>query len=316
MAAGTVLSTGFESPFTLGPLENQLGWLTAGSGASSATVQNSVVHTGSQALLVTRTANSDRRWAVPNLQGLPTQRFVAVDWDMRVAGPAGNPEAEEFGPFFGVEAYDDDNPDKLIRVLGSLGVDATTGDVLYQIQDSGELTESGRTVAFNQWYHFKLVLDFLNDTYVGFVNGMMVADTGFVDRGFNLDDFTDADIAAFAAGFDPVSQTLSSSAAFDNFIIRDGIPGDYDADGDVDNADYVRWRSEFGTTETPGHGSDGNSDGSVDAADYVVWRINRGLSLFPTSGLGSAVVPEPASLVMGLLAALLASIGARSRHRS
>ena len=96
-------------------------------------MQNSVVHAGSQAVLVTRAANSDQRWAVPDQVGFPTQRFVTVDWDMRVSQPS---NLTAFGPFFGVDSYDDLGT---FGQLGSFGVDATTGELLYQLQDTGEL---------------------------------------------------------------------------------------------------------------------------------------------------------------------------------
>src|SRR5262249_10198619 len=136
-------------------------------------------------------------------------------------------------------------------LLGSLGVDASTGDVLYQTQDDGVLTETGTLVNFDQWNHYRVVLDFATDTYRGYFNGALLATTGFVGRTFGLDNFTDADISTFAAAADPVSQSLSSSAVFDNFKIRDGLQGDYDNDGDVDNADYTRWRQTFGNTISP-----------------------------------------------------------------
>ena len=84
LAAGTVLSTGFESPFLLAPLEGQFGWLAAGSGGSTADVQNTVAKSGSQAVTVTKAAaaNTDRRWAMP-VTGYPSQRYIIVDWDMR-----------------------------------------------------------------------------------------------------------------------------------------------------------------------------------------------------------------------------------------
>ena len=51
----------------------------------------------------------------------------------------------DYGPFFGVDTYDADvNP----YVLGSLGVDAKTGDVLYQLQGTGDLTDTGFLVTF------------------------------------------------------------------------------------------------------------------------------------------------------------------------
>jgi hypothetical protein len=308
-AAGTVLATSFEPPYPLGALENVPGWVSApSSGASSAIVQNTVAHTGSQAVLVTRSANSDRRWAVPQVN-LPSQRFIAVDWDMRVSPSSAS---GGFGPFLGVETYDANNG---INVLGSLGVDASTRDVLYQIQDTAELTESGFEVAYNEWYHYRILLDFQTDSYRAYVNDNLVATTGFADRGFGLNDFTDADISAIAAGFDEISQGLSASAVIDNFVIRDGLVGDYDIDGNVDVDDRIRWRTVFGSSiAPPGNGADGNRNGVVDAADYVLWRKNVGASLFPGSGLGASVVPEPMGLLLGAIAFHgLAAILARRR---
>src|SRR3954463_12537499 len=104
-AAGTVFSTGFESPYVLGPLQGQPSgspaWVTAGSGTSTASVENTVVNSGTQAVQVVKAgaANSDRRWAVP-VSGYPTQRYVLVDWDMRVS-PSSilTGSGTGFGPF-------------------------------------------------------------------------------------------------------------------------------------------------------------------------------------------------------------------------
>jgi hypothetical protein len=85
------------------------------------------------------------------------------------------------------------------------------------------------------------------------------------------------------------------------FTIAPQIPGDYDFDGDVDDDDYDKWRSEFGTTSFK---SDGNDDGLVDAADYVVWRKHLGTMAAATSS-NSANVPEPSS---GFLLVVAASI--------
>jgi hypothetical protein len=312
-AASTILSTGFESPFATGALQGQQGWVTAGSGGSTATVQSSIVNSGSQAVQVVKAGapNTDRRWAVP-VSGFPTQRYVIVDWDMRVSQPT---NMTAFGPFFGVESYDADIAPYL---LGSLGVDATTGDVLYQSQDDGVLAESGTAVTFDQWHHFRIVLDFHTDSYRGFVNGALVSTTGFVDRGYGLDNFTDADISTFAAAADPTSQSLSASAVFDNFVIRDGLLGDYNLDGAVTAADYQQWRTTFGNSVSPASNfADGNSNGVVDAADYVIWRNNLGASVVSGAGAGSAlesvVVPEPGVwlLFLGSLPCLLRLRGTR-----
>jgi hypothetical protein len=93
--------------------------------------------------------------------------------------------------------------------------------------------------------------------------------------------------------------------------------GDYDADGDVDAADYVVWRNAFGAaTILYGSGADGNGDGKVDAADYTVWRDNLGAG----SGAGSqAAAPEPSTAVMLFLAAacreLRHALQSRQRRR-
>lgn len=93
-----------------------------------------------------------------------------------------------------------------------------------------------------------------------------------------------------------------------------GVPGDYNANGIVDGADYVVWRKNQGllTGGTPSKG-DGNGDGAVDNADYQFWRARFGNTSGAGSGLNSGAVPEPASvLLIGLgLAALLS--GTRRR---
>jgi hypothetical protein len=318
--SGVVLNAGFEQPDYLpGALQTQAGWLWDGTGqstvgASSAVVQNAIAKTGSQAVLVTRAPLSDRHWAMPKT-GLPTQRFIAVDWDMRVSEA---PLTDGYGPFFGVDS--NDRSSGFARVLGTLGVDASTGEVLYQESPTGFLIPTTSIVAFDQWNHYRLVLDFQTDSYKGFVNGVQVTNSHFVDDTTfqELNTFSDADIMAVAAQADAVSQALTSSAIYDNFVVRDGLVGDYDIDGDVDNAVYSRWRATFGqSVSVPGNLADGNKNGVVDAADYVVWRDNLGTSLFTgvSPGLGSAVVPEPGSValvVFGLAA--MSCVSRRWRH--
>jgi glucose/arabinose dehydrogenase len=88
------------------------------------------------------------------------------------------------------------------------------------------------------------------------------------------------------------------------------IAGDYDADGDVDGADYLMWKELYGTSNPA---ADGNGDGDVNAADYTVWRNNLGNSvhnLGSGSGGGPTGVPEPGAL---LFAAQLSVIVVGSR---
>ena len=94
-------------------------------------------------------------------------------------------------------------------------------------------------------------------------------------------------------------------------VIGIGLAGDYNGDGFVNAADYTVWRN---TLHTNNPDADGDNSGTVDFDDYMVWKNNFGQ---PGSGaaqgeLGS--VPEPASAVLFLVAAL-GVCGAHRRAR-
>ncbi|MEN0109970.1 MAG: hypothetical protein AAF805_04540 [Planctomycetota bacterium] len=74
-------------------------------------------------------------------------------------------------------------------------------------------------------------------------------------------------------------------------------PGDYDADGALSPNDLLVWSRSFGLDGLAL--ADGNGDGRVDAADYTIWR--------DASASASIPVPEPRSLLVGLLGVLAAS---------
>jgi hypothetical protein len=98
-----------------------------------------------------------------------------------------------------------------------------------------------------------------------------------------------------------------------------GIRGDFDRDGVVDAADYVVWRDSAGSEITSGTGADGNVDGVVNSGDYDVWRDHFGdvrLAGFgeQESFFAAAVaVPEPISLAIGTVGAVILAAPARRR---
>jgi hypothetical protein len=85
--------------------------------------------------------------------------------------------------------------------------------------------------------------------------------------------------------------------------VSPGVSGDYNGDGTVDAIDYVIWRQNLGLTSgaTVSDG-DGNGDGKVTNDDYNIWRGHYGAP--PGAGAGLTTVPEPSTLLAGLLTGL------------
>lgn len=80
--------------------------------------------------------------------------------------------------------------------------------------------------------------------------------------------------------------------------------GDFDADGDVDTADYQVWRNAYGSqTILRGSGADGNYDGAVNTADFTIWRNSLGAGA-AAGAEAAASLPEP---TVGILIGLAAS---------
>ncbi|MEM6496393.1 MAG: hypothetical protein AAF709_06680 [Pseudomonadota bacterium] len=84
------------------------------------------------------------------------------------------------------------------------------------------------------------------------------------------------------------------------------LPGDYDGNGAVEQADYTVWSQTYGSTVFSGRGADGNLDGVIDAADYTVWR--------DAFSAAAVAVPEPTSHFLSLLVAVVsAAVSRRAR---
>ncbi len=62
--------------------------------------------------------------------------------------------------------------------------------------------------------------------------------------------------------------------------------GDFDADGDVDAADLLKWQGDFGENGS----SDADNDGDSDGADFLAWQ--RQLGAAPPVVSANASVPR------------------------
>lgn len=84
-----------------------------------------------------------------------------------------------------------------------------------------------------------------------------------------------------------------------------GLAGDYNGDGVVDAADYTVWRNSVGSTTNLA--ADGNGDHMIDGEDYTIWKMNFGQNGgAAASTLTPTAIPEPATLLLVLLAAWVA----------
>jgi hypothetical protein len=110
----------------------------------------------------------------------------------------------------------------------------------------------------------------------------------------------DTGTSSFAPFTGPSGGRLAYLADFgfatqDSFItlLSPALPGDYNTDGIVDDADYVTWRANFGSLSDLA--ADGNTDGIVDTADYVLWR--KYYFTGPETTAMSPAISEPAMVL-------------------
>jgi len=221
---GTTLydSQGFEpSKFTTGNLVGQDPvqgpWLKFEAASGAGTVETGVAATGAQALQIDRQNGQDVRFAP--IHPFPTITSpVEIDWSMNVQQSNG---AQPFGPFMGVEAYNDQG-NGVVKLIGSAGVDAKTGEVLFQHAGTGFLDTTGVIVSFGVFHNFKLLLNFSTQQYQVFVDNTLVQTEGFVDGSLAnpITGFSDADVSALAAAADPASQRADARAYVDDYKIQ------------------------------------------------------------------------------------------------
>jgi hypothetical protein len=199
---------GYDGQLEDQPLPDALFFHQAGPDTNTATViPNTVGGTGAQVVELHRTSAPDTRWGVPT-PVIPTS--VNVSWDMRVE-PSTVPPGD--GPFFGVETYA--LPGGGFSVLGSLGVDASTGSVMIQAPGTGDLIPVS-VVGLGVWNSFSLLLDYVTQTYTALVNSLPVAvSVPFVDGIFaTYNDFDLSGLQSSATGAGSVG-----TAYYDNVSV-------------------------------------------------------------------------------------------------
>jgi hypothetical protein len=114
-----------------------------------------------------------------------------------------------------------------------------------------------------------------------------------------------ANVRVSVAGLGMINSGINPQSAFFDDLSLDlavvGVPGDYNANGTVDAADYVLWR-DGGPLQ-----NEVVTPGTTGPEDYEAWRARFGNTAGSGSGnllASAAAVPEPASLVLVAIAAL------------
>jgi hypothetical protein len=181
--AAMVYSKGFEPPtFAVGNLDLQDGWNGHTHGvASLAKIQKSVVHGGTQAVMIDSAALSNSAWYEkhvdfdPVLLGMP---IVTVDWWMRWDGVSASNAA------IGLDVYGTDS-----KRVGYLQVNSSN-----KVKFNGVTTNT--TITRGTWYDYKLVFNYTTNKYQGFVNGVSVASAAAMP---NHHGFGDVDLARWGS---------------------------------------------------------------------------------------------------------------------
>jgi len=106
-----------------------------------------------------------------------------------------------------------------------------------------------------------------------------------------------------------------SGFTFDVLPTAAGVPGDYNNDGKVNAADYTVWRNHLGETYQLDNEGAGQTEGLVTNEDYDFWKSQFGMGSGSGGGSASVSVPEPGTVGLLLVVAMLAAI-ARRRESS
>lgn len=206
---------------------------TIGSGDTTATVQDTVFAPGggTQAVELT-TGGFSSAFGSGDFFAIfldpadrPTTPIVVVEWDMLVDPVVPNvtdpdPGVPDFGPIFGVNPFDESGG--AVSQLGSLVVDASTGEVLFQTTGTGFLSTindgMGGTVTVSGWNTYSIILDFVAETYTYTLNGVALGTESFIDVPVS-GQLSDASLVALPGGSNAGSYTQGGTAYFDNYTI-------------------------------------------------------------------------------------------------
>lgn len=226
-------SGGFETFIPAQPLDTQdllNGPWAQDNGTSTAEVTLANPIQGNQSVKVTRAAGAtgDTRWGVVK-PVTPTglNNVVNVYFDMRTERAT-----NEFGPLFGIEAYDASAGAP--KLIGSLLLDTSTGQILCHAANTGAFVGTGTYLDVVTHHHYRLAINYTAKTCSLFAEGDLIHTEGFVNT--NATQFTDAPLVTLA--IDPTNNN-AGIAYFDNYRIEHT----------TSQLPYLVWRGDGATNQ-------------------------------------------------------------------
>lgn len=140
-------------------------------------------------------------------------------------------------------------------------------------------------------------------------SGTDVVDSFFID---GVSQATGTWGASAGPGVDHVSPLITGTGLLEvTTMASPFLEADFDNSGAVDGADFATWKAGFGnaTGQAKANG-DADEDADVDGADFLVWQSQFGS---PGAVASGGAIPEPATALLALAAAPLATLVRRKR---
>lgn len=248
------------------------GSTTANVEGSTAERSNVEAHSGSHSQLIdiTYDESSATDFLIRHLSGT---RYGFQDGGANAAARIDNLQFESIGSV-GLWLKTDD-PDLQVSIALD---DPTTGDRGLPKQ----------VIADNQWHQYEWFLDEASDweAWIGAGNGQIDGETVTIDS-IQLLGSSDAQVYLDDVYWNPQA------------VFVPALPGDFNADGNIDGNDLAQWQTGYGTTSGAlASEGDADADQDVDGSDFLLWQRNFGT----TSPPQLLAIPEPTTVSLALTA--------------
>lgn len=170
VTAQVIYSTSFESPaFVNGNLASQDAWMSSNDPPTPGRgiVQNTLSHSGSQAVLIDASVSNSTDWFWKPLNysvPVATAPIMQINWSLNLDG--GSPPSTGWG----IDMYDGSSP--VQRRLYAVYVNSAG---MLQVQDGFSFFNTGVVVSRNLWHNFRVDLDYASRQAKVFVDNTLVA---------------------------------------------------------------------------------------------------------------------------------------------